>query len=105
MKSNNVIIGIILLALAAGVILAACGTSSSPATSAPATSGNASSSLDGQALLQQRCSVCHSVNRVTAAHKSTDQWTNTVNRMVANGAQLSAPETRTLIDYLAKNFN
>ena len=54
--------------------------------------------------MQDRCSVCHSVGRVTSAHKTLDQWTTTVDRMITHGAQLNATEQQTLIDYLVANY-
>ena len=91
------LISILLLTLLIGTLLASCGTSNTT----PASSGGSS---DGQALLQERCSVCHSADRVTSAHKTADQWTTTVQRMVSKGAQLNSQEQQTLIDYLAANY-
>lgn len=91
------LISILLLTLLIGTLLASCGTSNSN----PASSGGSSA---GQTLPQDRCSVCHSADRVTAAHKTADQWTITVERMVARGAQLNAQEQQTLIAYLAANY-
>jgi hypothetical protein len=90
-------ISILLLILLIGIFLASCGSSNATPTS----SGG---SLDGQTLMQERCSVCHSTERVTTAHKTTDQWTATVQRMISHGAQLNAQEEQTLIDYLAANY-
>jgi hypothetical protein len=90
-------ISILLLALLIGTLLASCGSSNST----PVSSGGSS---DGQTLLQERCSVCHSTDRVTSAHKTADQWTTTVQRMVSRGAQLNSQEQQTLIDFLAANY-
>ncbi|HEY5270133.1 MAG TPA: hypothetical protein VII97_07335 [Anaerolineales bacterium] len=95
MKKNTIsLISIFLLILLIGTLLVSCGTS-------PSSSGNSS---NGQTLMQERCSVCHSTDRVTSAHKTVDQWTTTVERMVSRGAQLNAQEQQTLIDYLAANY-
>jgi cytochrome c5 len=95
-------ISILLLVLLVGTFLAACGADQTPAAS----TGNqpATTTLDGQTLLQERCTVCHSLDRVTSAHKTADQWTTTVERMVGKGAQLDAQEKQTLIDYLAQTY-
>ncbi len=97
-KHTISIISFILLILLIGTLLASCGTSNT--TPAPSSGG----SSDGQTLMQQRCSVCHSLDRVTSAHKTADQWTATVERMVSHGAQLNAQEQQTLIAYLAANY-
>lgn len=54
--------------------------------------------------MQDRCSVCHSLMYVMMAHKTADQWTITVERMINHGAQLNAQEEQTLISYLAANY-
>lgn len=92
------LISFILPALLIGVLLVSCG--SSGATPIPSSGGT----LDGQTLMQQRCSLCHSLDRVTSAHKTVDQWTISVDRMVARGAPLNAQEQQTLITYLAANY-
>jgi len=100
MKKHTItVISILCLVILAGAILAACGSSATQVTSGPSSGG-----LDGQALLQQRCSVCHSTDRVTSQQKTADQWKRTVDRMIANGAQLTPPEEATLVNYLAQNF-
>jgi len=59
---------------------------------------------DGAALLQERCTKCHSLDRVEAAKKTADEWKATVERMVGKGAQLSAAEQEALIQYLSETY-
>ncbi len=87
--TNLSILIAIILAIA---FLAAC----SSQTGTPA--------LDGQALMQQRCSVCHSLDRVTSAHHTPSEWQATVDRMVARGAQLTPSEEQVLLAYLEANY-
>lgn len=95
MKKHTIsLISILFLALLAGILLASCGTSTS----------SSGGSADGQTLMQERCSVCHSLSRVTSVHKTAAEWTISVNRMVNRGAQLDAQEQQTLIAYLAANY-
>jgi mono/diheme cytochrome c family protein len=98
-KRSISFINIILLILLIGVFLVSCGKGNATTPTAP--SGGSS---DGQTLMQERCSVCHSTERITTAHKTADQWTTTVQRMISHGAQLNAQEQQTLIDYLAANY-
>ena len=63
-----------------------------------------SPAFDGQTLLQDRCTVCHTLTRVTSAHKTAAQWETTVVRMVGKGAVLSAEEQDFLIQYLAQTY-
>ncbi len=56
---------------------------------------------DGAALVAERCTVCHSAERIDAAQKDEAGWTETVDRMIANGAQLDEAERAAVISYLA----
>lgn len=60
--------------------------------------------IDGQILLQDRCTGCHSLNRVTSTGKTVDEWTTTVERMVKKGAVLDEQEQTILIGFLAQNY-
>ncbi len=93
------LINILLLIVLAGALLAACGSSSSPASSSSGGSASA-----GQALMQDRCSVCHSLTRVVSAHHTAAEWKMTVDRMINQGAQLTPQEEQTLIGYLSQNY-
>ena len=59
---------------------------------------------DAAALVQDRCTVCHSLDRVRQAKKTRDRWAQTVTRMVGKGAELSAAEQTTVIEYLSKTY-
>lgn len=57
--------------------------------------------VDGQALLQERCTKCHGLDKVTSAAKNEAQWKVTIDRMVAKGAQLTPDEVQVLAAFLA----
>ncbi len=61
----------------------------------------AAPAMDGSALLEERCSVCHKSDRPKSAKKSKEEWQKTVTRMIGKGAKLSDKEKATLIDYLS----
>jgi cytochrome c5 len=91
--------GLTLLFIITGLLLAACGTASTPPPS------HASGTLlDGKSILEQRCNVCHSLSYITNSRGTPDQWAAVVNMMKANGAVLSPQEQKILDDYLAKTF-
>jgi hypothetical protein len=73
------------------------------ATEAPATE-EIPTILDGQSLLQERCSVCHDLGRVERAKKTQEEWKATVERMVGQGAQLNEAEQELLIKYLTETY-
>jgi mono/diheme cytochrome c family protein len=77
-----------------------------PPTEAPtATPGPTTAPVDeGRALLEERCTVCHTLDRVERSQKSREEWVSTVARMVENGAQLTDAERAVLIDYLAATY-
>jgi cytochrome c5 len=127
--------GILILAALAGWALAACGQTSAPVAADQAGSNNlqvlsteprppsetaparepavpstntpaqAANNMDGQALLQQRCSVCHAVSPITRLQGTASQWKMVVDVMVSYGARLTPDEEQTLVNYLAQNFH
>jgi mono/diheme cytochrome c family protein len=99
---------LLLLLLIIGVILilSACSPSAAPAdtssSSAPAASN--STSLDGKALVESRCIVCHALDRISSKSKTETEWTATVERMIGHGAQLTDSEKAAVIAYLAATY-
>lgn len=87
---------VVLLVVAASV-MAGCGDVGEEVVEEPV-------SIDGQVLLEERCTDCHGLARVTAAEKTRDQWEDTVTRMVNLGARLNDEEQTALIDYLAQTY-
>lgn len=85
---------VLLLAVLAG--MAACGQG--PAEETPTSTG------EGSILLQQRCTRCHTLERVEAARKTPVEWEQTVRRMVDRGADLSEAEISVLVDYLSERY-
>jgi cytochrome c5 len=98
---------IFLLLVSVIFILIAAQCSSSTPTSAPNTSTNtqpATSTLDGKALLQDRCTACHNLQRAVSRGGNATQWKATVDNMIRQGAQLSADEETALVNYLARTY-
>ncbi|MCX7838089.1 MAG: hypothetical protein N2559_01335 [Anaerolineae bacterium] len=54
--------------------------------------------------MQERCSGCHGIDRVTSARKTRAEWAETVARMVSKGARLNATEQNIVIEYLSKTY-
>jgi len=105
MKNRMISIFInLLLIILAGTLLASCGSGISPAPTSASGSTSASSGSDGQTLMQARCTICHSTDRITSSHKTAEQWKSTVDRMINHGAQLTSQEELTLVDYLAQTY-
>jgi hypothetical protein len=56
------------------------------------------------ALLEDRCTGCHGLERTTSSVKSQAEWEDTVDRMVEKGANLSEEEQAILISYLSTEY-
>jgi cytochrome c5 len=61
-------------------------------------------SVEGKALLEERCVSCHDLSRIENEKKTVDGWKSTVERMVKKGAQLSSSEQEILIKYLSEMY-
>jgi len=88
----------VLILLAVIIFMTACSSGASNTT--PATT----SSLDGAALVQERCSVCHPLSRVEASRHTAADWQLIVDMMVSRGAQLTPEEKSIVVNYLSTNF-
>jgi hypothetical protein len=104
---KNMRLPIVAIAICAIMITSQCGgTQSEINPQNPAvTSQSGSNPIDGKALLQERCSVCHPFNRVERTTKTVAEWTSTVQRMISHGASLTPQEADTLINYLAMTYS
>ncbi|MCS7283412.1 MAG: hypothetical protein RMK65_02220 [Anaerolineae bacterium] len=60
--------------------------------------------IDAAALLRERCTACHTLDRVEGSRKTAEEWDQTVSRMVRRGARLTEEEKRALIAYLAAQY-
>jgi mono/diheme cytochrome c family protein len=59
---------------------------------------------DGKAIATDNCQVCHRLTNLVKAHKSPDEWRDTVQTMIDRGANIQPDQVDTLVQYLAKNF-
>jgi hypothetical protein len=59
---------------------------------------------DGKAIAIEYCQDCHMLTNLTKAHKSLDDWKDTVATMMDRGARLPPEQVDTLVQYLVKNF-
>ena len=52
-------------------------------------------------LIETKCSMCHSTDRVWAVAYDREVWVTTLERMETNGLVLADEERQQIIDYLA----
>ncbi len=81
------------------VILTAC----SPATTV-VTPLDPTTTMDAATLVQERCTVCHSLDRIQGARYSAAEWKVVVDRMISHGAQLTPQEETIVVDWLVANY-
>ncbi len=58
----------------------------------------------GADVLKSRCLICHEADLITSQKLSLAGWTNSVNKMVRWGSQITAEERAVLQPYLAQHF-
>jgi predicted ester cyclase len=73
-----------------------------PAATEEAGGDGDTGALDGDALVSERCTVCHTRERIDNADKDEAGWTETVDRMIGYGAQLNEEERAAVIQYLVE---
>ncbi|MDY6874177.1 MAG: cytochrome c [Chloroflexota bacterium] len=81
------------------LLISAC-SSSSPTD---ATTTVTLSDAEMQALVEEKCSQCHSVDRVWDNSYSESRWSTVFDSMIAKGAQVSEEEKAQMIDWLVAN--
>lgn len=54
----------------------------------------------GKAVVEQSCTNCHGADLITAQRRSPDEWSEVVNRMLANGAELTEEQNSAVMTYL-----
>ena len=86
-------------------------TPASPDAAAPGTPAPAKAAAvvelpegDGKAIATEDCQACHKLTNLTKAHKSLDDWKDTVQTMIDRGANVPPEKVDILVQYLAKNF-
>lgn len=81
-------------------------TTEAPLETADETETEVTEALDEEEeLIIERCSVCHSVDRVFSADKTEEQWDSTIDRMINLGAEVSDEEKALIIEWLTSQDN
>lgn len=65
-----------------------------------------SNDIATKALIEKKCSTCHSIERAYEANKTHDEWERTVKKMTRYSDQmnfLNQKERKTIIDFLVKH--
>ena len=97
MTSNSIKLALVLVVVLVVSAASGCGG----AQEAPA---GEQMVVDGETLLEERCTECHGLDRTTSQEKTRAEWEATVSRMVNQGAELNEDEKTVLVDYLAETY-
>ena len=103
-KHTLAVLTMMFLALLLGSLLTACGAKDETAVPTTEQEEAAPVTLDGQSLVEERCTSCHDLGSVERAKKTEEEWKATVERMVRKGAQLSQAEQELVIQYLTETY-
>jgi mono/diheme cytochrome c family protein len=103
MKVRTAMLLFVLAGLLLPVLVVACGGAQAEPT-APPSAEEPGGDLNGEELLQARCTRCHGLDPVEAGSKSQAEWESTVERMRGKGAELTDAEAQVLVDYLAETY-
>ncbi|MEK6696962.1 MAG: cytochrome c [Candidatus Deferrimicrobiota bacterium] len=92
------VVTVMLLAFAIGCSKQEAPKPAAPPAAAPAAGGAA----EGRALFDQKCSVCHPLDRATARKEMKEKWTEIVKTMQGKKADwISDADASKIVDYLA----
>ena len=59
---------------------------------------------DGRQLVEQRCTLCHDLDRIAGAKRDARDWSSIVANMVDRGAPASAEEAKAITNYLVQQL-
>lgn len=58
----------------------------------------------GKDVVLNVCTMCHDLSRIKRGHRSPEEWEETLNSMLNEGAPLSDADYPAVLQYLSKNF-
>ena len=92
------VLSLLVLSLAIGCSKQEAPKPAAPAAAAPASGGAA----DGKTLFDQKCSVCHPLDRATARKETKEKWASILKEMQGKKADwISDADAAKIVDYLA----
>ena len=57
-----------------------------------------------QARVKAACTQCHAASRITAQHKTRQEWSAQLDKMVGLGAEVPDSQRAAFLNYLSRNF-
>jgi hypothetical protein len=68
------------------------------------TTGGCGGQISSEALVEERCTECHTLAPIEVTQKTVDEWEFTVYRMIEKGARLNDRQAQEVIDYLSSVY-
>lgn len=85
----------------AAVLVLVAGAACKKELPEPAPTPGEATGLDGAAILQEKCTTCHDLQRVEAQELDAVGWEQLIDTMRSKGAQLTDDEATALAEYLS----
>ncbi len=60
--------------------------------------------MPARKLIDQRCSICHSTERIFSTTHSVQEWNVIIDRMIRHGATLDSSEKNVIKNYLFNEY-
>jgi len=89
--------------IALAALIASVSAHAAPAGNPPPDAA-APAAGSGLAVINRSCTSCHDSGQIIQARRGED-WQPIIERMRANGANISDSDAKTLLDYLIKNYS
>ena len=85
-------------------VLFALAFGASQLSAALSQSGGRSTPDPDRALVDSKCTGCHLESTYTTQHRSEAQWAETIERMMAHGAEITDAEYPRILAYLTRHY-
>jgi len=95
-RASGVVLGTVLT----GVLLLGATACSSGGDGTVENAGGRDTADPARSLVDSKCSMCHTLDRVYTASKTQAEWETTVTRMKSNGLVVTDEEYTTIIEFL-----
>src|SRR5512139_3419654 len=91
-----------LVVLLAAVFVFGCAKKEEPKPAAPPPAPAAAPAADGKALFEQKCGVCHGLDRAIVRTETREKWTEIVKTMQGKKADwITDAEAAKIVEFLA----
>ncbi len=87
-------------ALMTACLLVAVASSGCAAQAESRSAVDAKAGVEGAVVVQGKCSMCHTLDRIDAVSYDAAKWEETIARMQRNGLVITAEEKQAAIEYL-----